>query len=377
MTPTPDVLIIGGGIIGLTTAYLAAKAGLCVEIYDRSELGSEASWAGAGIIPPGNSTYAATAYDRLRAIGSEQMPAFSDELRQQTHIDNGYRRCGGIEFLADSEPDVLRLWDNERIRYRRLTANQITEIEPSLECPRPEGFLLPDCAQVRNPWHLRALLAACQQRNVRLVSHRCVMGWLYEAGRVRGVRFADESTREAGRYVLAAGAWAEALLKPLGHSPGVHPVRGQILPFRPAKPVLSRIVMIGKDYLVPRSDGLVLAGSTEEPEAGFEKRTTLAGFRKLYEFATTLLPILKDAQILPPWAGLRPGSADGWPYLGPVPGADNVLIAAGHFRAGVQLSLATAMIIVELLLGRPTSVPLEDFRLDRPLITNRPSVFRS
>src|SRR5262245_41257786 len=107
MAEHPDVAIVGGGIIGLTCAYFLAKSGLSVEVFDRGDLGKEASWAGAGIIPPGNPAGAATPIDRLRAIGSACFPGFSAELRELTGLDNGYLRCGGIEFLGEDDEEVL------------------------------------------------------------------------------------------------------------------------------------------------------------------------------------------------------------------------------------------------------------------------------
>jgi glycine oxidase len=132
--------------------------------------------------------------------------------------------------------------------------------------------------------------------------------------------------------------------------------------------VLSRIVERGKLYLVPRPDGRVLVGSTEE-DAGFEKQTTAEGITSLLSFALELVPRLAGASVERCWAGLRPGSPDGLPFLGPVPGFENLYVAAGHFRSGLHLSPATGLLMKELLLGEPLSIPLEEFRLDRPLPT--------
>ena len=135
--------------------------------------------------------------------------------------------------------------------------------------------------------------------------------------------------------------------------------------------------MAGKRYLVPRADGRVLVGSTEEPEAGFEKANTPEGVHGLVDFARRLVPRLADAEVEKTWAGLRPGSPDGLPFIGPVPGHPNVLVAAGHFRAGVQLSIGTAEIVRDLVTGQPPGIPIEAFRLDRePHGTTRPA-FRS
>jgi glycine oxidase len=135
--------------------------------------------------------------------------------------------------------------------------------------------------------------------------------------------------------------------------------------------------MAGKRYLVPRADGRVLVGSTEEPEAGFEKATTASAIRDLLGFAVALVPGLTKREVEKSWAGLRPGSPDGMPFIGPVPGHPNVLVAAGHFRAGVQLSIGTAELVRDLITGKAPGVSAEAFRLDRtPDLTARPA-FRS
>jgi glycine oxidase len=375
MAKHPDVAVVGGGVIGLTAAYELAKEGFTVEVLDRGPLGAEASWAGAGIIPPGNPDRAATPIDRLRALGSAGMAAFAAELRDRTGIDTGYRRCGGIEFLHPHDRDVLALWEAEGFPFERL--NDVTDIEPAAVGFAGDAYLLPTCAQVRNPWHLRALIAACEQVGVRLRPDTPVEGWSREGRRVTGLSLANGETVSAGTNVLAAGAWSDPLLEPLGYQPGVHPVRGQIILFRNPQPGIGRVLMTGKRYFVPRDDGRVLVGSTEEPEAGFEKQTTPKGVADLIAFTTGAIPGWATAELEKTWAGLRPGSPDGLPFIGPVPGWDGVLVATGHFRAGVQLSLGTARVVADLVAGRPPTVPVEAFALDRtPDRSTRPA-FRS
>lgn len=372
----PDVAVVGGGIVGLTAAYEIAKEGFTVEVLDRGPLGAEASWAGAGIIPPGNPERAATPIDKLRALGSVGMPRLAAELRERTGLDTGYRRCGGIEFLHPHDRDVVELWEAEGFPFERLSRAHLQVREPTATGFSGEPYLLPTCGQVRNPWHVRALVAACERLGVRLRPGTSVDGWIRSGNRVTGVRTGD-TVVSAGMVILAAGAWSESLLEPLGHAPGVHPVRGQIVLFRHPTPALNHVVMTGKRYFVPRDDGRVLVGSTEEPEAGFEKWVTAAGVAELLAFTTNLIPGWATAEVEKTWAGLRPGSADGLPYLGPVPGWDGVLVATGHFRAGVQLSIGTARVLVELLTGKPPCVPLSAFALDRtPDQTTRPA-FRS
>jgi glycine oxidase len=168
----------------------------------------------------------------------------------------------------------------------------------------------------------------------------------------------------ADRYLVAAGAWSDALLEPFGFRPGIHPVRGQIALLNTGTARLRRVLCLGKRYLVPRPDGRVLIGSTEEA-VGFDKRTTGGAIAELLHFAFTLVPSLADAPLERCWAGLRPATPDELPYLGPVPGVANLFVAAGHFRSGIQLSPATALLMKELLLGQPLTMPLEAFRLRR------------
>lgn len=365
MATHPDVLVLGGGVVGLTTAYRLARDGVRVEVIDKGEFGSEASWAGAGIIPPGNPERAAAPYDRLRALSSRLFPRLTEELREATGIDNGYRVCGGIEFLADDDFETLPAWRAEGVAHEGLTPERLAVLEPSLMLPGGRNYLLPGMAQVRNPWHVRMLVAGCAAAGVILTPVTPVASLQVRGSRIDGVRLASGDTRAAQQYLVAAGAWSDALVRPLGAKTGIHPVLGQIVLFKTAHPVLRRVVLDGKRYLVPRRDGHVLVGSTEEPEAGFEKRTTPEALGELVTFAEALVPALADAERVKSWAGLRPGSLDGLPSLGRVGEFSNLFLAGGHFRAGIQLSPATALVMTELLTGRAPSVPLDDFRVGR------------
>ena len=380
MAKHPDVAVVGGGIIGLTCAYFLAREGLRVEVFDRGDLGKEASWAGAGILPPGNPAGAATPIDKLRAIGSVRFPDFSAELRELTGIGNGYLRCGGVEFLEPAEArEVTDLWRAEGIAFERVPDAQLPEYWHELGV----AVRLPDCAQVRNPRHLRALVAACERAGVRLRAGADVSGWVATAGgrRAEAVELSAQERVHAGRFLIAAGAWSggvfDALTRPAEYTPLVHPVRGQIVLLNTGIPEGGPVLMWGKRYIVPRADGRVLVGSTEEPEAGFEKANTAEAVAGLIAFATRLNPDLASAEVEKCWSGLRPATPDGLPFIGPVPGWENVFVATGHFRAGVQLSVGTAQAVAELLAGRPTCVPLEAFALDRKPHAGGTAAFRS
>jgi glycine oxidase len=374
MSAHPDILILGGGVIGLTIAYSLAREQVRVVVVDKGDFGQEASWAGAGIIPPGNPKHATTPYDLLRAHSSTLFADLSRELRERTGIDNGYLRCGGLEMVTEAET-ADNEWRNEGITVEMLTDADLRRLEPALAPGMGTAYHLPDLAQLRNPRHLKALCAGCVALGVDLRPGCPAHGFERQGQRITAV-CTMAGRLSAGQFVLATGAWTDALLQQVGWSPGIHPVRGQIALLSTGTPHFRRVLMHGKRYLVPRPDGRVLIGSTEE-DVGFDKRTTAGAVADLLGFAFTLVPQLAEAPLERSWAGLRPGSPDELPYLGLVPGLDNLYVAAGHFRAGIQLSPATGLVMKELLQGQTPTIPLDAFRLDRPLVQPRSPAFPS
>jgi glycine oxidase len=363
MPAHPDVLIIGGGVIGLTTAYFLARDGIRVAVIDKGEFGQESSWAGAGILPPARPSPTQHPYEQLRGHSANLFPVLSAELRERTGLDNGYLRCGGLDFSSATDAAACAEWRAEGIAFEIVEGKALLRLEPALSPHVRQACYLPEMGQIRNPRHVKAVLAGCQALGVELRPGCPVLGFERQAERITALRTAGGSL-SAGRYLLSAGAWSEALLEPLGWRPGIRPVRGQIALLNTGPPLLHRILLEGKRYLVPRPDGRVLIGSTEE-DAGFDKRTTATAIADLLELGQRLVPQLAGAHLERCWAGLRPGSPDGMPFLGPVPGIANLFVAAGHFRAGIQLSPGTALVLKELLLDQPLTVSLEAFRLDR------------
>jgi glycine oxidase len=374
MAEHPDILILGGGVIGLTTAYYLARDGAAVTVLDKGDLGQQASWAGAGIVPPGNPDRARTPYDLLRAHSAALYPTLSRQLAEETGIDNGYVVCGGLELPEDGA-DASDEWRGEGIAFREVDAGELHRLEPALAPDLQHAYFLPDMAQVRNPRHLKALQAACAARGVRLRPNRVARRLVRQGPRVVAVE-TDDGRFAAGRYLLATGAWTDPLLQQVGWRPGVRPVRGQIALLNTGQARTRPLLLHGKRYLVPRLDGRILVGSTEE-DAGFDARPTAGAVAGLLAFAASLVPGLADAPLERCWAGLRPGSPDGLPFLGPVPGCDNLFVGAGHFRAGIQLSPASGLVLKELLLGQKPTVPVEAFRLGRPPAPPGQTAFRS
>ncbi len=374
MAEHPDVLVLGGGVIGLTTAYFLAGEGARVALLDKGDFGQQASWAGAGIIPPGNPERAPTPFDRLRAHSSTMYPALSRQLREETGLDNGYVVCGGLELLDDVEVAEDE-WRSEGIVFHELDRQALHQLQPDLAPSLGRAYHLPDMAQVRNPRHIKALLAGCRARGADLRPNCGARSLVLRGSRLDAVE-TDQGRLTAGKVLLATGAWTDPLLAQAGWRPGIRPVRGQIALLNTGRPGTRPVLLHGKRYLVPRTDGRVLVGATEE-DAGFDARPTAGGIAGLLAFAASIVPSLAEAPLERCWAGLRPGSPDGMPFLGEVPGCANLYVAAGHFRAGIQLSPATGLVMTELLLGRPTTIPLDAFRLDRPPAPPAQTAFRS
>lgn len=330
---------------------------------DKGDFGQESSWAGAGILPACAADPGDVTEKNLRSLSAALFPSLSAELRSLTGIDNGYLRCGGLEFMQPSGEAAAEEWHGHADHASFLDEWLLAKVEPALATDLGTAYLLPDMAQLRNPRHLKALLAACHAKGVRLLPG-CPVHCLATVGRaVSGVR-TSAGDFFADRVLLTLGAWTRPLLELLGWEVRIKPVRGQIVLLNPGPPMFRKILLWGSRYLVPRPDGRVLIGSTEE-DVGFDKRTTAGAVADLIQLGTKLVPGLAGAAVERCWAGLRPGSPDGLPYLGPVPGWDNVYVAAGHFRAGIQLSPATALVMKECLLGQPLSFSLDPFRLDR------------
>jgi glycine oxidase len=376
-----DVLIVGGGVIGLSLAWELAQRGKSVQVIDRSDLAREASWAGAGILPPATLRQEDHPAEQLRGLACELHPQWAAKLQKLTGIDTGFRRCGGL-YLArlPGEAAALAAWAGalaeEGIRAQRLSAADLYELEPGLRSvssteysvpstalPVRSAWLLPDEAQLRNPRYLKALLAACERAGVTLTPNVAITDFVTGAGQLEAF-MTESGTHEARQYCFTAGAWTGLLLKRLGIEAGIVPIRGQMILFKASSAPFSRIVNEGSRYLVPRDDGYVLAGSTEE-EAGFDKRNTEEAIADLTEFARSLVPALHEAKIERTWAGLRPGSFDGLPYLGKLPGFANAFVAAGHFRTGLYLSPATAVVMSALMCGEQPAIDLSPFRVGR------------
>jgi glycine oxidase len=361
MTPTassprpPDVLIVGAGLIGLAIAWRAAGRGLRVTVLDPSP-GAGASGVAAGMLAPvTEAAYNEEALLRLNLASAAAYPDFVAELSDATGVDTAYRTGGTLLAAVDGDDlaQAAELHAFQRtlgLEVEAVDARQLRRREPMLAPGLRGGLWVAGDHQIDPRRLLDALLAACRATGVQLVE-AAAAGVVSHSGRALGVDLADGTRLSAGRVVLAAGAHTGRLRGlPPGALDCLRPVKGQILRLRgPA--VLGRtvrgLVRGTSIYLVPRADGEVVVGATVE-EQGFDTSVTAGAAYELLRDALELVPALSELELTEIRAGLRPGTPDNGPLLGPAY-LDDLVMATGHYRNGVLLTPITAEAIVAVL----------------------------
>lgn len=345
-----ECIVVGGGIVGMLTARELAQADCRVRLIERGVLGGESSWAGGGILSPLYPWRAPEAVSRLARWGQRRYPELAAELGAATGIDPEWVQSGLLVLDDPGAEQALRWAARQRITLDHIVDTQhIAALEPACRIAG-RALWLPEVAQIRNPRLIRALRADLDRRGVALQEHAVVTGIECSAGRVSGVRTADELF-SAEIVVVAAGAWSARVLEAVDIRIDVAPVRGQMLLYRGVPGAVRRILLDAGHYAIPRRDGRVLVGSTVE-EVGFDKETTPAARDELRQAAEALVPVLARCEIERHWSGLRPGSAHEIPYICPVPGIEGLFLNAGHFRNGLLLAPASARLLADLILGR-------------------------
>ncbi|WP_030371841.1 glycine oxidase ThiO [Streptomyces rimosus] len=375
---SPDVLVIGGGIIGLVTAWRAAQRGLRTAVADPAPGGGAAQVAAGMLAAVTELHYGEQTLLGLNLASARRYPDFAAELAEASGRDLGYRRCGTLAVALDAD-DRAYLRDLHALQRRSgldsewLSGRECRRLEPML-APGVRGGLRVDGDHQVDPRRLAAaLLAACERAGVAF--HRTTVERLIvERGRATGAELADGSRIAAGQVVLAAGSRSGRLAGvPEDVLPPVRPVKGQVLRLRMPEglpggvPFLSRtvraVVRGGPLYLVPREDGELVVGATTE-ELGWDTTVTAGGVYELLRDAHELMPGITELPLVETRAGLRPGSPDNAPLLGPtaLPG---LLLATGHHRNGVLLTPVTGDVLAAALTGGPLPEEALPFAPDR------------
>jgi glycine oxidase len=361
-----DVAVVGGGIIGLACAWRAAQRGMSVAVLERDRLGGGASQVAAGMLAPvTEADFGEDSLLELNLAAAERWPSFAAELGQASGIACGLRESGALVVAADRDDaeELQRLGQLHRslgLPSRWISGRDARALEPGLS-PRVRGAIdAPSDGHVDPVATVRALTEACRRASVELREQVEVAELVGEGGRVAGVATATGRVA-AGTVVVAAGAWSAGLA---AHAPPVRPVKGQIAALRAADPALAprRIVRTPRCYLLAREDGRVVLGASVE-ERGFDRTTTADGVFHLLEAAREVLPDVGELEWRGVRAGLRPGTPDNLPAIGPGR-VEGLVWATGHFRNGVLLAPLTADLVADLLDGTgdpPRAVDPERF----------------
>ncbi|WP_166360341.1 glycine oxidase ThiO [Pseudomonas akapageensis] len=348
---TKQVVIVGGGVIGLLTAFNLAAHVQSVVVLDRGALGQESSWAGGGIVSPLYPWRYSAAVTALAHWSQDFYPQLGERLFGATGVDPEVHTTGLYWLDLEDEQEALAWAAREGRPLRAVDMSATYDAVPVLGPGFNRAIYMADVANVRNPRLVKSLKAALQAMpNVVLKEHCEVTGFIREGQRICGVQTATGDV-PGDRVVLTAGAWSGELLRPLGLDLPVEPVKGQMILYKCAEDFLPSMVLAKGRYAIPRRDGHILIGSTLE-HAGFDKTPTEVALESLKASAVELLPALAEATPVAHWAGLRPGSPEGIPYIGQVPGLDGLWLNCGHYRNGLVLAPASCQLFADLLLER-------------------------
>ena len=362
----PDVIIIGGGIIGSSIALRLARSGTSVTVLDRGQPCSEASGAAAGMIAPQGELIEPEAFSSLCLASRDLYPELVKEVEGLSGEGVNYRRDGTLlvaieEHECEELEEIYRKQTALGLPLERLSDEHAFSRLPGLSPHIELALFVEGDHWVDNTRLTRAVIKAGERCGVTFHWNCEVRGFDTEGDNIVSLRAlpegaAAETTLSAGRYILAAGCWSGQLVENLGVSLPITPCHGEIIEFE-TNNQLPYVVRAGINYVVPRSEQTVVAGTTAK-WGSFEKEVTAGGLNSIIQGVMRILPIAKDFKFRRAWAGLRPDTKDHLPILG-FGALRNLIFSTGHFRNGIMLAPVTAKVIAELLLSGAPSLPLE------------------
>lgn len=342
-----DIAIIGGGLAGMLTAYALNKAGAKVMIIEKSASASESSWAGGGILSPLYPWRYPEAVNVLSQASQRMYPSLVDEISEISGIDPEYRQCGMHILSEELDSAAIQWMTDHNVMYENS--------QPLWHQNAATNFVyLPEIAQIRNPRFIKSLKLALEKTGVQFSFNNSVESFSKDADNCFSL-LTSEGAWQAEKIVVCAGAWTSRLLGDSVLSVDINPVRGQMLLYKAPASLISSIILARGKYIIPRNDGRVLVGSTME-YVGFDKSNTEEGIFVLKQFVADMCPCLADYPIEKQWAGLRPGSPDGTPYIGEHPLMPGLYVNSGHFRNGVVMAPASASLMCDLIQDNQTDI---------------------
>ena len=368
---TADIVIVGGGIIGLTIARALAQRGVGdVLLIERGNLGAEASWAAGGILAPQVEVDHQDDFFKLACDSRDLYLEFAESLKEETGVEVELDTTGTLclGFTAADEAELRHRYEwqqREGLEVEWLNADDARRLEPAISAEVRCALLFPKDAQVENRRLISALVRANEELGTQIMIGSSVTALRIKSERVSGVQ-TSHGFVSAPVVVIAAGAWASLIKSPDANLPviDIEPVRGQMLCFE-ARPQFARhVIYSSRGYLVPRRDERVLAGSTVE-HVGFDKSVTEEGLAAIRSMAIEIAPGLAALPAIDSWSGLRPCAKDRLPVLGPTRGIAGLIYATGHYRNGILLAPITGKVIAHAIVDGVMPTALQAFSPDR------------
>jgi glycine oxidase len=364
---TADVAIIGGGVVGCCIAYYLSKAGLNVTVIDREQPGGQAPMLLAGILAPSAEAGAPGPFYELGMASYQHFPSIAAEFRDELSIDIDLDQAGGIR-VAWNEQSAGELkqserWERERgIDVTWLGGNDLRSLEPALSPIIEGGIYTALMSHVLTPRLVQGYIESASRRGATFLTGSPAYGLRRQGNRIVAVETPTGAV-SAGHIVVSAGAWGSLCQEWLGAPLPISPRKGQLMLVQP-KPSQTRrpqrVIYDAHNYIVPKRDGTIVIGATEE-DVDYDRRVTLEGLTFLAQVAARAMPSLAQAELRGAYAGFRPMPPDEMPIIGPAPGAENLIFATGHYRNGILLGPITGELVAQMVTGKPTTVELEPF----------------
>ena len=372
---TYDVVIVGGGIIGSSIALELSKRNVRVAVLERGEFMREASWAAAGMLSPAPSFPDWIPLVPLGRASLGLYPHFIPDVEDTSGKKTGYRTTGTLEVLFHGDVErelstLVALHHGLGLACEPISIDEALVMEPALGREARAAAFLPDEASVDPRALAEAVLAAAKTGGATMLSGMEVTSLTQEGNRCTGVQTAEGETFVAKHVVVAAGSWTSQLKQATPYAPTT-PVRGQVVALLNAGQLIHSVLRTEYGYIVPRNQASpqkLVAGSTLE-HVGYEKAITSGGMEQILSTVNEIAPGLACAKIVETWCGLRPGTPDQLPILGPTD-VEGLLLATGHYCNGILLAPITAKLIAEYITEGKPSMEIKDFSPMRFLAEN-------